>query len=90
MSYGTEFTRAGGEPLVLSDGSDDTAQMLVLACAGPADATGYSANRSSAGHTTQCIQKVFDSGPRSDVNKPRSQRSLPQVAAGAYEGRDNE
>jgi hypothetical protein len=35
----TQFSRAGGEPLVLSPGSGETAQLLVLACPGPAAAT---------------------------------------------------
>ncbi|MGC2013895.1 MAG: hypothetical protein WA693_22965, partial [Pseudolabrys sp.] len=39
LSYRTVFFRPGGQPVVLSNGSSDTAQVLVLAREEPVDAT---------------------------------------------------
>jgi hypothetical protein len=80
LSDCTEFSRAGGEPLVLSHGSGETAQLLVLACPGPAAATRGCAGyiRCAAGHTYQCIQKACDRiAKRFNVNKqaPQSLRN---------------
>ncbi|MFZ2077891.1 MAG: hypothetical protein WAV38_14815, partial [Xanthobacteraceae bacterium] len=87
----TEFSRAGGEPLVLSPGSGETAQLLALACAGTAAATRGCADhiRRAAGHTHR-IQKACDRiAKRSNINKPRRQRcsalAARQAATCAYE-----
>jgi hypothetical protein len=83
LSYSAEFSGAAGNPLVLPHGSDKSAQVLVRACHQPTRATSGCPGhiRSRARCTIAFDANVLrtnacdGSSKRSDVNKPRQQRS---------------
>jgi hypothetical protein len=84
---GTQFARARGEALVLSHGSVNTAQVLVLACIGRGDATRRCAGTisSGTGQKDKCIRQCDCRGRRPAAHA----LAAPQPATGANEQRDN-
>src|SRR5271169_2614517 len=77
LSYCTEFSRAGREPLVLSHGSGEPAQVLVHTRVGSARATRSRPGflRLDGDHTHRCIEKACNRlTKRTDVNKPWRRR----------------